>query len=37
LAIQYWPVLHNCHLLFNIMVLTPVLVSPNDVGEGQTF
>ncbi len=32
LAIQYWPVLHNCHLLFNIMVLTPVLVFPNDVG-----
>ncbi len=19
LAIQYWPVLHNCHLLFNIL------------------
>ena len=32
LAIQYRPVLYNCHLLFNIMVLTPVLVFPNDVG-----
>ncbi len=28
LAIQYCPVLHNCNLLLNIIVLTPALVFP---------
>jgi hypothetical protein len=26
LGIQYWFVLHSCHLLLNAIVLTPVLV-----------
>ena len=28
LAIQYCPVLHDCNLLLNIIVLTPALVFP---------
>jgi len=27
LEIQYWFVLHSCHLLLNVIVLTPALVS----------
>jgi hypothetical protein len=26
LGIQYWFVLHSCHLLLNVIVLTPALV-----------
>jgi hypothetical protein len=31
LAIQYWPVLHNCHLILNIIVLTPALAFPTTM------
>lgn len=28
LGIQYWFVLHNCHLLPNVIVLTPSVIVP---------
>jgi hypothetical protein len=33
LAIQYCPVLHNCNLLLNIIVLTPALAIPTTRGK----
>jgi len=31
LAIQYWPDLPNCHLLLDIIVLTPALLFPTEL------
>jgi hypothetical protein len=31
LAIHYWPVLHNCHPLLDIIVLTPALLFPTKI------